>query len=404
MERLKKNLFLLCLLFFIAALGAAASAETVAYWRFDDQDVPDINFSEGLASEVAPGNPLPDINAQTGWDTGIYRKAAHDWSGNGNDLTTWEWSWAGWMWASEFPSGIVPETGELNGLCIAHLEGCCPACFTWSAQSNPSGTDIEDIQPGQFTIEASFMLTASEPGFRTIVGRDAQGVNTAPGGNLSNAALYFQVEDDANVACKFTDVNGFFHTVRSPSPVIQQNKWYNMVAVSDGTTLSLYLEDCEAGTGMQLVDTNDLTLSGSIDKSLTNGKTADPNTGTDWHAGTWTVGRGMYTGGHTDRWFGYIDEVRISNTALDPSEFLFYPGPSRSYARHPANDSNDTSTSVDLWWTSPVWVDTHDVYFGNDHDDIRDASRDNHSQPGLIYYDDDYDSNSYPLVSLLLAD
>jgi len=43
--------------------------------------------------------------------------------------------------------------------------------------------------------------------------------------------------------------------------------------------------------------------------------------GDNW-AGTWTLGRGMWNGGHGDRVFGNIDEVRISDTALDPCQFL----------------------------------------------------------------------------------
>ena len=45
------------------------------------------------------------------------------------------------------------------------------------------------------------------------------------------------------------------------------------------------------------------------------------------YAGTWTVGRGLWGGGHTDRLFGYVDEVRISDTALRPYQFLGVPEP-----------------------------------------------------------------------------
>jgi len=82
-----KRLILFLLLFAVMDLASVASATTVAYWRFDDVDEPSIDTSEtGLP--VAAGNPLPDSDGQTVW-----RKAVHDWSGNGNDLTTWEWAW-----------------------------------------------------------------------------------------------------------------------------------------------------------------------------------------------------------------------------------------------------------------------------------------------------------------------
>src|SRR5581483_523922 len=39
--------------------------------------------------------------------------------------------------------------------------------------------------------------------------------------------------------------------------------------------------------------------------------------------GTWTVGRGFFNNNITDWFDGRIDEVRISDVALDPSQFLF---------------------------------------------------------------------------------
>jgi hypothetical protein len=56
----------------------------------------------------------------------------------------------------------------------------------------------------------------------------------------------------------------------------------------------------------------------SADPRLAVGTTS----GGDWHAGEWSVGRGLYNGGHGDRAYGFVDEVRISNSALAPSEFL----------------------------------------------------------------------------------
>jgi hypothetical protein len=53
----KKLYFLISfvLLLNLVSSFSVASAATVAYCRFDDQNIPDIDFSEGLASEVAPG-------------------------------------------------------------------------------------------------------------------------------------------------------------------------------------------------------------------------------------------------------------------------------------------------------------------------------------------------------------
>jgi hypothetical protein len=163
-----------------------------------------------------------------------------------------------------------------------------------------------------FTIEASFKAE-SLTFFHTIVGRDDRYVASANG---DLASLYFQVMPSREVAIKFTDVDGYFHEAISAADAVTTGQWYNMAGVSDGSTMSLYLDNA-------LVAQVDLTASGSTNTSMALGSSS----GGDWESGTWTVGRGMYAGGHTDRWFGCIDEVRISNTALAPSEFLSIPEP-----------------------------------------------------------------------------
>jgi hypothetical protein len=49
----------------------------------------------------------------------------------------------------------------------------------------------------------------------------------------------------------------------------------------------------------------------------------------------WSVGRGYYDG-RVGCWFqGWIDEVRICDAALEPSEFLFAPRAGTTLARGP---------------------------------------------------------------------
>ena len=84
--------------------------------------------------------------------------------------------------------------------------------------------------------------------------------------------------------------------------------WYHLVGVSDGTTLKMYVNN-------NLVASTPIV---SADPRLAVGTT----NGGDWHAGGWSVGRGLFNGGHGDRAYGFIDEVRISNSALDPDRVL----------------------------------------------------------------------------------
>jgi hypothetical protein len=134
---------------------------------------------------------------------------------------------------------------------------------------------------------------------------------------------------DNVLAIKFCDVAGYWHEAISAvqaftsfdfptNPDAIDVPWYSMAAVSDGSTLSLYLRDVTAQGSWNLIAQTDMTLSGSANTALTMG-TGD---GGDWNAGDWSVGRGLWNGGHVDRAYGFIDEVRISDSALSVGEFL----------------------------------------------------------------------------------
>jgi hypothetical protein len=186
--------------------------------------------------------------------------------------------------------------------------------FTTSSASLPSGVDVETMTPLAFTIEASWK--PENGGFRTVVGRDARNVVTANG---DLAAVYLQAQPDNSLAIKFADLAGNFHQAVTAPGFVQgfdfgsdpnglNGSWYNIAGVSDGSTLSLYVNNV-------LVASTPIV---STDPRLAVGTT----NGGDWHAGEWSVGRGLYGGGHTDRGYGFIDEVRISNSALSPNELL----------------------------------------------------------------------------------
>lgn len=302
---MRKFVYLVLFVMITCVIGITSetSAVTVAYWRFDEIYNPTIDTSEtGLP--MADGNPVPDSDGSTVW-----RKGVHDWSGNGNHLTTWDHGWAGMDWSSDIPTAQVPLTGIENLLSIKNA-GNWPAAMTWSSQSNPSGIDAQAITPAQFTVEASFRADELG-GFRTIVGRDGQNVWTEDTWDPWNwAPFYLSVRPDLQVAVEFVDVSGFQYTVESDPGIVEVDKWYHIVGVSDGSTLSLYLNN-------NLVGQMDITVKGSPDTSLAIGES-----GPDWEAGAWTLGRGLWGGGHVDRWFGNLDEVRISDTALEPCQFL----------------------------------------------------------------------------------
>jgi hypothetical protein len=300
--------------------GGSVFANTLAYWRFEgDGSIPPTN-----------GVFLKDTNGRTAVQPdGIL---AIDSSGNGNSLYTWDNNSTGHQYTNNVPAAIVPQTGAPNTFSI-YNNGSFPASFTWSKNSLPS-LDIEPLVLTNWTIEASILGT-SFPSFATFVGRDGNGVATNTGGfilnefgTLSNsgtdgnlAPLYFSARS-GRLWVQFTDADGRTYQLADPTGTLSLNTWYNVAAVSDGTTLYLYRD---SGSGYVLLSS--LALAGTGNTALTY-DAAGSNTAGDTQWG-WTVGRGRYGSNdaqgqnHVDRWFGRLDEVRISDMALDPSQFLF---------------------------------------------------------------------------------
>ena len=293
----------------------AIHAQTVAYWRFEEGP-----------SGVAIDKPFGAVDS----------------SGNGNHLDPGtEAGSDGFRYRNSVAYTTIPGTGAANNFCIQN-SGSSPSLSTrstnqsYGAGSYPAGIDIETITPAQFTVEA-FFKPESTGTYRTIVGRDAINVCTE---DSKLAALYLQIknnnnngddkDDDERVKIQFTDVAGYKHVAES-APYITKGfnfstdsqgltgKWYYVAAVSDGSTLSLYMANVSDNGPLWLLAKTDMTANGSPNTALAKG-TQD---GSNWHTGAWSVGRGLHDGNRTDRAWGFIDEVRISDTALTPDQFLY---------------------------------------------------------------------------------
>jgi hypothetical protein len=293
-----KTVFLSLLALCATLSTRSIDGATAAYWRFE--------------TGPAGANVI-----HTGAD-GVFHGTTPDLSGNGNTLSAWtQGGYAGFAYRTNTPFRNVPQSGATNLFSVKNT-GAYPAMFTSAAGSSPTGINAQTITPAQFTIEASYKPEANG-GYRTIVGRDARNVSTA---NSQLAALYLQVRPDDSVGISFTDVSGYTHSAFSPpgwiygfnfatNPEGTNGLWYNLAATSDGSKLRMYVNNL-------LVATTDLAASGSPNRALAKGATS----GANYNAGAWSVGRGLYNGEHTDRAYGFIDEVRISDTALPMGEFL----------------------------------------------------------------------------------
>jgi hypothetical protein len=315
---MKKQLIIACCLLMGAAQWAAA--DTVGYWRFED----------------GPGPVTKPYGAI-------------DSSGNGYHMDPWTaGDWAGFEYRTDVAGSVLEVDGVYlpNQYSIKNTGG-------YPGMATEPGAGIQSITPAAFTIEATFKL--ENGGYKTIVGRDSQGsVTQGENPNADLAALYFQTVPNNGLAIKFCDVSGYWHEAISAENVYigfdfssnpdgLNTPWYSMAGVSDGQTLSLYLRNVTAGEDWRLIAQTDLTASGSPNTALT----AGTGQGSDWYAGSWSIGRGLYAGGHTDRGYGFIDEVRISDAALSPQEFIFVDSRLGAWNPSPADGAANVGVSPD---------------------------------------------------------
>lgn len=252
---------------------------TMAYWIFEEGTV----NTNASAVDVA----------------GAYSGTVPDLSGNGYHASPW-WS-DSYVYRADTASSTVPQTGAANLLSVQN-GNTVPSIST-------TGTDLAAWNPASWTIEAAFKWDGTGGYFKTIVGRD--------GNNAGAAPLYISQRGTA-LAVEYADLTDSRWSVESgPSEVIAGH-WLALAAQSDGAVLSLYVKDITAGNAAyRLLGTQD--LSSSTNPALSSGS----GDGGDWNAGDFSFGRGLYDGGHTDRFFGHIDDVRFSTAALTPNQFLY---------------------------------------------------------------------------------
>ena len=202
-----------------------------------------------------------------------------------------------------------------------------------SDHDNNSGTPkvLVDSTTTGFTLEAAFSVFDISS-MRAIIAKEGRPgyemdstdpvVNSLPTLALKVRGAQFEGDPDAGkLQIELFDGAGNLVDVTTDD-AMSLNQWYYAAVVNDGETLSLYL-DSNDGAGYQLEGST------AVDGALFQGLNHD---NADWNR-NWTIGRAVY-GDNADStfnefgapadWFnGLIDEVRLTNSALDPSEFLF---------------------------------------------------------------------------------
>ena len=255
----------------VCVIGATfpTRADTVAYYRFET-DKSEQPFG-------APPNPV-----------------VIDSSGHNFHLSLGDYPLA----SAEIPDDPVPRTGEKNARSI-HFTGA------EHAYSQVNG-GLARVAFTSFTIEAWVNFDKLD-GWQTFIGRDDVG---SPGeGAGAQSLFYLSKSTNANPGPDQTENGLRVELVTRDNQILSINStlgvitgtWYHVAVVGDAAagTLSLYVDGAKVGSA-----------------------TGFTGLFTPKRNPAWTLGRGQYKGKSIDFFKGYLDEIRFSDAALSPQQFL----------------------------------------------------------------------------------
>ncbi len=265
-----KILAIIVLLTLLLLTNNKTSADTIAYWRFE-------NGTSG-------GKHLGD---QDDWYL--------DSTGNSNNLSSWAEA-SRPTYTDKVPFGEVPVSGITNLLALDFVPWQDLGTF---------GTNMGHMInaypfSSSFTVEC--MVKINIFNWQVAVGKDGRP------GLTGDPDFHIKFRNDSSADHKihfgFYDTNTtFIHCMSSFD--YNTGEWYKIAAVCDGTQAYLYVKE-EADADYELESSS--ASSGGL--LVTDA--------------SWTVGRGMWMANPADFVNGIIDEVRISDTALNPTQFLGY--------------------------------------------------------------------------------
>lgn len=166
-------------------------------------------------------------------------------------------------------------------------------------------TFLNAWSPQEWTIEVSVNLLELS-GWETLIGRDGSSQGEP------NSDFYLQNNGiDDKFRIDFDTVGGQ-RWILDGNYLPVTNQWYRLAVTSDGITLRMYLDN---GSGFTEIGSLDISVQSVADNALA---------ATNYN---WTFGRGWYGGSFVDHIDGYLDNIRFSEAALTPDQFLGAPGP-----------------------------------------------------------------------------
>jgi hypothetical protein len=232
------------------------------------------------------------------------------------------------------------------------------------------GADILDLDGSAYTIEA---WVRQDGPAADVEDNDMQGTII----RKDREAYGLGIDNDGTV--KYMH-NG--NVIASPPDRIAEGDWHHIAAVYDSSdansTEKLYVD------GLVAADNN----------------SPAPNPRDDY--GSDHVGIGAYredgvAASHIQNFFnGAIDELRVVDIALEPTEFLIQGDPNLAWLPRPYHRAKNVPYDVDLEWLPGESASSHDVYIGTDWDEVNDANSTIH--PNVDYNHVDVNMEDIPYL------
>jgi alpha-N-arabinofuranosidase len=267
-----------------------------------------------LQYDFEDGTPGERINTGTSAAPGV-----EDLSGNGYDM----WGWASGSSNNSPSFSAQGDAVDGRGLSLVFSGG--------QDGYTGGGGAINAWSPVTWTIEVSVNLD-SLSGWQTIIGRNGTSLGVA------QADFYLQKNDiNDRFRINFGTVSGERFILDSDF-VATAGQWYRLAVVSDGTTVTMYADKLD-GHGFQNVGSKAMSGATPADNALA---------ATNY---VWTFGRGWYNGSLVDHVMGNLDDIRFSDAALTPSQFLGYS---------PAYITESDGKTI-LYTGDTVYTDSYDI-------------------------------------------
>lgn len=151
-------------------------------------------------------------------------QVVHDWSGHGND---------GYLGTSPLADAADPTW--IPGVWFG-------SALRFDGNDTVTIPDSASLEPSTITVSAWFRGTGTPGQYKQIVSKGA-----ANGCNNGSYGLYTGI--GSGLAFYIADANGVYNVSPAAPPTVWDGKWHNAAGTFDGSTIRLYIDGKQIGTG-----------------------------------------------------------------------------------------------------------------------------------------------------------